>query len=62
MFTRSLAPLKRQGVRVNVLCPEVLLKCLDATTYFVMYYLLTSICSNSVHVLFCFNFEPCSNC
>jgi hypothetical protein len=24
MFTRSLAPLKRHGIRVNVLCPEVL--------------------------------------
>lgn len=23
MFTRSLAPYKRQGIRVNVLCPEV---------------------------------------
>ena len=23
MFTRSLAPLKRQGIRINVLCPEV---------------------------------------
>lgn len=28
MFTRSLAPLKRHGVRVNVLCPEVLTNCM----------------------------------
>lgn len=23
MFTRSLSPFKRQGIRINVLCPEV---------------------------------------
>ena len=33
MFTRSLIRLKRQGVRVNVLCPEVLRNCITECKY-----------------------------
>jgi hypothetical protein len=52
MFTRSLARLRHQCIRVNVLCPEVLLKYLDANTYSVFYYCLTCICGNIVHIPF----------
>jgi NAD(P)-dependent dehydrogenase (short-subunit alcohol dehydrogenase family) len=39
MFTRSLAPLKRHGVRVNVLCPEVLNELDDANYYYYLFLL-----------------------
>jgi hypothetical protein len=41
MFTRSLTPLKRHGVRVNVLCPEVLNEFHDGNYYY--YFLLSTV-------------------
>lgn len=55
MFTRSLAPLKRHGIRVNVICPEVLIICMRQEKYLALYLSHTHLLTRTIVL----TFGPC---